>query len=287
MNQLKYWLGWVQTVLLGSLRKVERKENKVRLPQTRTIMQWLRERAKIIRLNNLKINEWVDDYIDDCVRNGREITLLTQLCISKDLEVRYQKQSNAFVPTKQERQLFEKEIPQIVEALQKNGIRFNWWMTYNRSYLNSGRLEPDLENKFKQMISQLAEPFLKQGWLIVADWEDEIICKRPEPNQEVLRDIGKFISSSALSVEVKRHSSWAREEAGLDQTDEELRRDVYFQIACEAEEALTLFQTFGEFILVPLEVPERYVFFYTLVPNLQKQIMAVLKPYPWRLNSNG
>lgn len=285
VNQLKFQVGRVQTALLRIYKRVERKENKMRLPQTRSLMQWLRERAKIIRSNNLRINEWVDDYVDNCVRNGKEITFLTQLCISKDLEVRYQKQGNAFVPTKQERLLFEKEIPQIMEALQKNGIRFNWWMTYNRSYLNSGRLEPDLENKFKQMISGLAEPFLKQGWLLLADWEDEIICKRPEPNQDVLRDISKFVSSSALSVEVERHSSWAREEAGLDQTDEELKKDVYFQIACEAEEALILSQMLGEFILVPLEVPERYIFFFTLVPDLQKQIMAVLKPYPWRLNS--
>ncbi len=285
VSQLKYQVGLVQTALLRVYKKVVKKENGMRLPQTRTIMQWLRERARIIRSNNLRINEWVDDYVDNCVRNGREITFLTQLCISKDLEVRYQKQGNAFVPTKQERLLFEKEIPQIVEALQKNGIRFNWWMTYNRSYLNSGRLELNLENKFKQMISGLAEPFLKQGWLLLADWEDEIICKRPEPNQDVLQDIQKFISPSALLVEVERHSSWAREEARLDQTDEELKKDVYFQIACEAEEALTLSQTFGDYILVPLEVPERYVFFSTLVPDLQKRIMAILKPYPWRINS--
>lgn len=255
----------------------------MRLPQTRATMQWLRQRARVIRANNLKINDWVDDYIDQCVRNGQEITFLTQLCISKDLEVRYQKQGYKFTPTEQEQLLFEKELPEIAKMLFKNGIRFNWWLTYNRSYLDSGRLELDLENQFKQMISQLAEPLIGQGWLLLLDWEDDIICKRPEPNKEVLGNIEKYVSSSALSVELERHSSWAKEEAGLNQTNDELRKDVYFQIACETEEALTLSEMIGKFTLVPLEMPERYIFFFTLVPELQKQILPILKPYPWRL----
>ncbi len=259
----------------------------MRLPQTRAVMTWLRERARVIRQNNLKINEWVDEYVDECVRNGREITFLTQLCISKDLEVRYQAQGGMFIPTKQERQLFDKEIPQIAEGLQKNGIRFNWWITYNRSYLNSGRLESNIESQFKVMISQLAQSPVEQEWIVLADWEDDVISKRPEPNEKVFSDIQSYISPSALSVEVERHSSWARKEAGLTQTDEELKRDVYFQIACEAEEALTLKQVFGDFVLVPLELPERYIFFYTLVPELQKRLMSVLKPYPWRLDTTN
>ncbi len=284
VNQLKFKLGWVQTALLRVFKKVVAKEEKVRLPQTRTVMVWLRERARIIRPNNLRINEWVDDYTDESVRNGREITFLTQLCISKDLEVRWEKQGRAFVPTKQEKTLFEKEIPQLAEALRMNGIRFNWWMTYNRSYLDSGRLESSIENEFKIMIAELAKPLVEDEIILLADWEDDVIGKRPEPSQEVLSDIERYVSPSALRVEIERHSAWARKEAKLDQTDEEIKRDVYFQIACESEEAKVLGATFGEFILVPLELPERYVFFYTLVPDLQKRIMPVLKPYPWRLN---
>lgn len=287
LNQLKYKLGLVKIALSKFIKKVVRKEDKMRLFQTRAIMQWLRDRSRIIRPNNLRINEWVDDYIDRCVKNGEDIAILTQLCISKDLEVRYQRQRNVFVPTKQERLLFEKEIAQIAEAFEKNGLRFNWWITFNRSYLDSGRINENLEAQYKEMVIQLAEPLLKQGWLMVSDWEDEILGKRPESNPEVLKGIEKFISPSALEIEIQRHSSWAREEAGLNQTDAELRQDVYFQIACEAEEGRLLSgenSIFGDFILFPLEVPERYVFFSVLAPNFQKRIVAVLKPYPWRLS---
>lgn len=286
LNQLKYKLGLVKIALLKFIQKVVRKEGKMRLPQTRAIMQWLRERSRIIRPNNLRINEWVDDYIDRCVKNGEPITILTQLCISKDLEVRYKKQGDVFIPTKQERLLFEKEIPQIAEAFEKNGLRFNWWITFNRSYLDSGRLSEGIEAQYKRMLIQIVEPLLRQGWLMITDWEDEILGKRPKPNPEVLKGIEKLINPSALEVEIQRHSSWAREEAGLNQTDAELRQDVYFQIACEAEEGGLLSggsSLFGDFILLPLEAPERYVFFSVLAPDFQKRIVAVLKPYPWRL----
>jgi hypothetical protein len=286
-SQIKYRFSLAKIALLQKFKKVERRKD-MRLRQTNAVMTFLREKAKIIRPNNLRINEWVDDYVNRCALEGKPVEILTQLCISKDLEMRYEEQGNKFVPTKKERLLFEKEIPQVFCAFQKNGIACNWWVTFNQSYLDSGRISDELRSAYADMITELTEPLVHQGWLMVADWESDILMKRPESNQAVLADINRFVKPDALQLEIQRHSAWAREEAGLNQSDDELRRDVYFQIACEAEEGryLAADAPFGECILVPLESPERYDFFTLLAPDFKQRIVAALPPYPWRLKES-
>ena len=260
----------------------------MRLRQTNVLMAWIRDKKKITRSNNLRVSEWVDDYVNRCALEGRPVEIVTQMCISKDLEVRYAEQGNRFVPTKKERLLFEKEIPQIASVFRQNGFAFDWWITFNQSYLDSGRISDALRRAYADMIAELAEPLVDEGWLLLADWEEEVLMGRPKPNQEVFAGMARFVKAEALELEVQRHSSWARTEAGLDQSDQELRRDVCFQIACEAEEGRYLASDapFGECILMPLEVPERYDFFAILVPDFKKRIVAVLSPYPWRLKES-
>ena len=283
-SQIKYRFGLAKVALFKFIRKVERK-NDMRLRQTTTVVTWLRDRARIICPNSLRINEWVDEYLNRAALEGKTIEMLTQCCISKDLEVRYQNQGNAFVPTKKERLLFEREIPQVARVLKENGFTFNWWITFNQSYLDSGRINETIQCAYADMIAALAEPLAREGWLMLTDWERDILERRPEPSASVLANIDRFVKPDALELEIERHSSWARGEAGLTQSDDELRRDVYFQIACEAEEGRYLMNgaPFGECILVPLETPERYDFFTLLAPDFKKRIVAVLPPYPWRL----
>lgn len=253
-------------------------------------MAFLREQNRTVRPNNLKINEWMDGYLDRCCANGEPVTILTQWCISKDLEARCQDQGGVFVPTKKERRIFDTEIPQVAGIFQANGFRLNWWITFNRSYLNSGRIAPALEAEYKEMITSLAKPLTRSDSLLVADWEEDVLGKRPEPNASILTSVGRFVAPKALELEVKRHSAWAREEAGLQQSDDELRQDVFRQIACEAEEGRLLDRAespLGEFILIPLEVPERYDFFLLLAPDFRRRIVAVLPSYPWRLKNNS
>jgi hypothetical protein len=283
-GRIRYRFGLAKVALLKSIRKVARR-NEMFLPQTRTVMSWLRNRKTVIRSNNVNISEQVDGYINRCILQGKPVEMLTQFCISKDLEVRYRNEGDAFVPTRKERLLFEKEIPLVADAFGRNGITFNWWITFNQSYLDSGRISPDIQRSYTDMIRALADPLVQKGWLMLADWETEVLGKRPEPNAAVLTDIGRFVKPESLELEIKRHSSWAREEAGLTQSDAELKRDVCFQIACEAEEGryVTTDAPFGECILIPLESPERYDFFTLLVPDFKKRIVAVLPTYPWRM----
>ena len=258
----------------------------MRLPQTRTLMEWLRKRSRLIRQNNPKINEWVDDYINECALYGKPVEILTQWCISKDLEIRYTTQGNAFIPTKKEQSLFAKDIPLIIKTFNESGISFNWWITFNRSYLDSGRINSEIEEIYVAMIKKLDEPIVQNGGLILTDWETDILGKQPEPDREVLTSIERLVDPAALELEIQRHSTWVREEAKLDQSNQKLKEDAYFQIACEAEEGKFLNSDespFGQFILMPLETPERYDFFTINVPDFKKRIVTVLSLYPWRL----
>ncbi len=260
----------------------------MRLPATEKVMRFLRERNRLVRPNNLKINEWVDSYIDACIKQGESVTILTPWCVSKNLGFRLQKQGGVFLPTKKERKIFEVEIPGIVEVLQARGLRINWWITFNRPYLDSRRVGRDIEVGYKRVIEGLAQSLVSRGWLILLDWEDDILGGRPQPSAEVLGSIERFVSQEALELEMRWNSTWAEEETNLRQSQEELCNDVCFQIACEAEEGrfLSEKEPLGEFILVPLEVPEQYDFFAIFAKDFKKRIAAVLPPYPWRLKDN-
>lgn len=285
LNQLKYRVGLVKAALL---RLVSRNGGRVRLKQTVAIMEFLRQQGRTARSNNKKIEEWVEEYINDCILNGRAIEILTQWCISKDLEQRYQVQGQRFTPTKAEIELVQKEIPRILKKFYENGVSVNWWITLNRSYLDSGRIDLGLENEYRAMIERLLREYALSD-VTIFNWEDDVLNFRPGPAAQVLERMSQYISPGAFQLELARHSAWARNEAGLTQTDEELERDVRFQIACEVEEGRLLTSnespfSNGDFILVPLETAERYVFFSALVPEFPKRIAPVLTPYPWRMD---
>ena len=256
--------------------------------QATTVMKWLRDKARIIRPNNLRINDWVDTYIDECILNGKPVQILTQFCIAKDLEVRYKKQGDCFIPTKGEKRLFLEEIPEIINSFKSNGIQINWSITLNRSYLDGGRIDVELEKQYQKMLTFLIESSgLKEVFLI--NWEDDFLGERPTADTKVQNNIFDFVSIGTFKVDLERHMGWVRNDTDMVQTDAEIENDLRFKIGCEAEEGRFLISPKspfpnGQFILMPLELPERYVFFEILAADFQKRIVPVLKPYPWRLD---
>jgi len=291
LGQLKYRLGKIKRALFSRVPVLLqfRERGTMRLPQTVAIMEFLRKQNKLVRANNKKIDEWVDEYVNDCILNGRPVEILTQWCVAKDLEQRLEVQGGEFKPTKDESQLIQTIIPRAVEAFVVNGIGVNWWLTLNRSYIGTGRISKDVEVKYRAMLESLIDTSPASENIILLDWEDEVLMGRPTASKEIQQNVTKYVPAEAFEIDFVRHVAWVRGDTGLTLSDDEIRKDLEFKIGCEAEEGRFLLSSEspfpnGRFILAPLEQSERYVFFSILAPSFSKRILAILKPNPWRLN---
>lgn len=260
----------------------------MRFPATKKVMDFLRTRNRIIRQNNLRINEWVEEYLNRCLAEGKPVNILTPWSLSKALERRFKKQGNYFAPTKKETRLFEEEMPEIIKLFKENGFRLNWWIVFSRSYLDKRLIPQELENEYKRMITELAEEFSLADNVLFLDWEDDVLGNRSVPDERILEDFDRYIKQGAFEIELQRWRNWAREETGLNQDDDELERDTKYQIACEVNEGEFLmgdrspFDS-GDFILMNLEMPERFDNFAVFAPDFKERTVSVLSFYPWRL----
>jgi len=283
------------------LKKIRGKGGKKRMaarytyPGTVKMMEFLRQKAKSIKINNLRVDAWIGGYLDDCLGEDKAVELLSQLCISVYLKKRYKIQGNRFIPTKKEIELFEERLPEVISAFEKYGFRINWLMTFNRSCLDSGRIRQKLEEEYKEMILGLAEksPSVQENVMIV-NWEEEVIEGRPLPDEDVYENTEKYTGAGAYWIEYKRHERWSRETMKLGQSDQEIDRDVRFQIACSVREGKYLMgdksasldglmEFNGNVILIPLETPEMYDLMEIGASGLKKRVAAVLPFYVWRL----
>ena len=291
LGQLKYQLGKIGRALLSRVQVLLQfqRRKQMRLQQTVVIMEYLRAQKKFVKGNNKKIDEWADRYIDDCIINGRPVEILTQWCIAKDLEERFKAQDGTFVPVKAELSLIQELIPKIVNLFIQNGVAVNWWITLNRSYIDTGRISSEVELQYRLMLETLIKDSTAVENIILLDWEEEVLKGRPAPARQVQENTLKFVSSTAFEIDFIRHSAWVRNDTGLNLLDAEIRKDLEFKIACEAEEGRFLLSPEspfpnGQFLLASLEQAERYVFFSILAPDFSKRLLSVLKLNPWRLN---
>ena len=155
LNQLRYRVGLVKAALLRVASGLFQKKGRMRLKQTIKIMEFLRKQNKLVRPNNKKIDEWADEYIDDCIVNGRPVEILTQWCIAKDLEERLRIQGGRFMPVKAECGLIQDLIPKVVNLFLQSGVTINWWITLNRSYIDTGRIPQEVEIQYRSMLQAL------------------------------------------------------------------------------------------------------------------------------------
>lgn len=256
--------------------------------QVRKIMEDLRAKAKIIRSNNQKVSDWIDVYFTECFIAGRPINILSQWCLSKAFEKRLIEQGGTFKATKKEKRVLQEEIPAIINLFSKNGFRVNWLVTFNRSYLDNRQLPEVIEKKYKDMVVSIAQaPEIEQSVLFL-DWEKDILGQKSKPNNQMISNPEEFIEEGLLSTEVERWKNWAEQEAGLDQPIEQIKKDAIYQIAYEAEEGKFLMgdqSPFNseKFVIIPLEVPERFDTFSIFSPDIKKRILPILSFYPWRM----
>lgn len=246
-------------------------------------MELLKVRNEHVRENNQRIHQWVESYLRVCLENNQCVTLLTPWCLSVGLRKR-----NETIPTEKELNLFREDLPSIYQLFKRCSFEVNWFITFHRGFPDSRRIDFPTERRYKSMISSLAEPHVRRGWLMLQDWEDEILNgKRVQPHSEVLANPKKFVSEGALEREFLWTKRWLENETGLRWKETSVRRDIIYQIACEAEEGRFLAGSespFGQdFLLVPLEVPEQYDFFSIFAPEFKQRIVSVLPLYPWRI----
>ena len=288
-NQFKYKFGLIKLALIKRARALFQKEGRMRLPQVARIMESLRLRNKGLRPNNQKIDEWIDNYIQQCILKGQKVDILTQWCLSKDLETRYQTQGNQFTPLSGEIDLMQKEIPQIIQIFTDNGVGVNWWITFNGAFLDRGRITIDLAKQYADMLKGINV----SSEVILLDWEQEILGgNRPQPSPKILQDFFSVVPRKAFDLDFSNLLERVKKYPDFSKTEEDLRRESQYKIACEAEEGRFLFSPdspfpCGQFIMVPLEFPERYVFFAVLAPEFKKRIAAIVKSYPWRMDADS
>ncbi|WKZ26980.1 MAG: hypothetical protein QY311_02485 [Candidatus Paceibacterota bacterium] len=289
VNQLSYRVGLVKAALLKFWSQFNRKEKCVRLPQTQRVMETLRILNRGVRKNNKRVDGWVDEYVNSCALNGQPVEVLLQWCTALGLERRKAQQGGRFIPLPAERELIEKEMPRILNLFTQNSIEVTWFVTFNRSYVQERRLPAEPFREYMDMIRELAQDIPELSRVVFLDWEADVLGGEPKPSPAVLTNFDAFISKQALLVELQNFTRMLAAYPGKQATPEELKEEAKLRIACEAEEARFLtggdspFRK-GEFILIPLEVPERYAFFRTLVPDFDKRIVSVVKQYPWRVS---
>ena len=289
LHQFTYTVGLLKRALLKWARVLFQRRSQVRLPQVARIMELLRRRNQRLRPNNQKIDDWVDGYIQQCILKGQGVEILTQWCLSKDLEARFRAQGNQFTPLEGEVGLLMREIPEIIRIFTDNGVRVNWWVTFNGAFLDRCRVTPDIANQYMAMISGMCP---MEG-VVFLDWEREMLGgARPKPSDIVLAQFGSTISQKAFNLDFANLLRRVRRYPDFSGSEDSLREELKYKVACEAEEGRFLFGVdspfpCGQFILVPLEFPERYVFFAALAPEFKKRIMAIARPYPWRMDAES
>lgn len=233
LSQLKRRVGLVKIALLKKYKSfITKNKNNMQQRQTVKIMQWLRDRSRAIRPNNLKVKDWVGEYIERCILNGKPVEILTQYCLSKDLEKRYEIQGNTFTPLASEVEMFTKDIPVIMEMFRANNVSVNWYVTFNNSFLDRGRVSEEIVEEYMNMIRKLS----KNEKVSFFNWEKDILGKRPDPNQRVLENFKELVSGQAFEIDMKNLLARVEQYSDFNKTEKELRNEAMFKIACEAEE---------------------------------------------------
>lgn len=270
----------------------QKEEVPMMLLSTRNFLSYLRNQSQTIRTNNRKISPWVDAYVNQCVLEGSYIELFTPWCIGKNLETRLLKQGGSFTLLSSEIKTFE-TMERIISYGVSQGLLMNWTLTFNNAFFDSARIPESIGGAYISLIKNFIDSnkVLREN-VIVLNWEIDVRTQRPSPDPENIRCFKSFISEKAYAIDLKNFIERTKKYKNFSMTQEEIKRDVIYNIVCEAEEGVYLMKnnplfSNGNFIFIPLEFTERIVnFTCSLAPLLKERIVPVLRPYPWRMDSD-
>ncbi len=252
--------------------------------QTRKVMEFLRDRRKKIG-KGIRINNWADQYLEECLRNSIRVTIVTPWSLSFALKKRFKEQNNRFIPTKTERKLFRQQIPEIVKVFEENGFRLDWWILLSRSYLDNRLIGNELENKYKEMLESQVGDIRS---ITIVNFEDDILGRRVIPDKEVLDNFKDYLDEKTFVLELEKWKEWAKT-AGLEIIDQQLEKDTKYQIAAQMKEGQIFmdsqFELGSKFLMFLLESPENIYYLTLLAPELKKRMITVLPHFPWRMRA--
>lgn len=291
LNQFRRIFRLVKIAFLKKQAHLKiKKGGTMRLEQTQKIMEALRMLNRV--QGNKKIDEWVDNYVNDCVLNGKSVEILLQWCSGLGLAMRMDKQGGQFVPLPAEISLIQEQIPQIIKIFTEQSVRVSWIITFNRSYIERRRLSDKPFFAYIEMIRSLAFGIDElDSNVLFYDW-DELAVGGIKPNKEILERFDEFVGKNAMQYEIKTFLQMLKQFPDSLSSEEELICEAKRRIAFESEEARYLVGpespfSNGDFILIPLEKPERYVFFDIFAKGFKKRITSVTKLYPWRFGNEN
>lgn len=287
-SRLKFKVGPAWNWLKRKKALLKQKRRK-KMRQTQKIMDGLSALREGVQ-NGKRIDGWTASYVNDRILNGAPVEILLEWCAGLSLARRMEAQGGRFIPLPAEIDLVQRKMPRVLDIFAAQNVSVTWIVTFNRSYIARRRLPDEPFFAYMEMIRGLAAdvPAVRDN-VAFFDWDE--LSAGIEPNREITDNFDSFVKRSALDYEMKAFVQMLKQYPDALEDETELRDEAKRRIACESEEARYLagprspFDG-GRFILIPLERPERYVFFDLLVPDFTKRITAVFPPYPWRLKGD-
>lgn len=218
-----------------------------------------------------KIKGYVRKYLESCLLNNRSVQIFTLWCLSRGLEKRVNRINGRIDPLPSEKDFF-KNARRIGELFKSFGLKVDWIILLAPSAVPSGQISDGIEVIYKDMLDELSGSLnfivIEEGLKII-------------PSALVAKDFYSFVSQGAEDYEFKRRVKlW--EKRGLELDEKVICDELKLSVATKAVEAKMMVDEFGDFLLVPVEFTERYVFHNILVKDFTDRLLPIVKPYPWR-----
>lgn len=218
-----------------------------------------------------RLRPYVRNYLRRVITEGaNSVQIVTLWCLTRRLENRLRNDVTILLLPSEIKVVTE--IDTIITYLEGEGLRADWYILLAPSAVVAGQIRMPVARAYNQT---LAKAF---GGMSACALE---IAPRFEPDPMLTSHILSRVSSEALARERARRI-YLYAERGIMADASLIEADLKASIAVKAREGQWLVETFGDFILVPVEYPERYVFHELLMPDLTERICPILTPYPWR-----
>lgn len=220
-----------------------------------------------------RLRPYVSEYLTRMITSGASsIQIVTLWCLTRRLEKRFRSDGNLLLLPSELKVVAE--IDAIIGYFQEEGFSVDWYVLLAGSAVTSGQINASVAGAYNQALAVAFEGMTMCALEVVPHFE---------PDPALVSRISSLVPHEALERERMRRTHLYAERGIVADTCS-IAADLRRSIAVKAQEGQWLVETFGDFLLLPVEYPERYVFHELLAPGLMQRICPTLTPYPWRGN---